>query len=252
MDIISTATMKGGVGKTTSAHAIASVLAREERVLLVDADPQATLTKAIGVNHPTTIFDVLMANAHPQTAIAIAADGLSIMPSQIELAEAEIAISGKMGREQLFGRMLAPLRNDFDVVIIDTPPSLGLLTINALVAARGVVVPTQPQAADLYGLREFLMTTIAQVQQFLNPNLDIIGVLVTQYMKRVNHHNEALAVMRDAQLPLLDAIIPRTVKVAEALGVGQSIVNYLPKNPAAIAYEAVAEEINQWRRSLQP
>ncbi|MCO5188938.1 MAG: ParA family protein [Anaerolineae bacterium] len=251
MHIISMATMKGGVGKTTSAHAVASVFAEHERVLLVDIDPQATLTKAIGVSHPHTLYDVLMGTARPQSAVALLSESLAIMPSQIEMAEAEIAISGRIGRERLLSRILAPLASEFDVAIIDTPPSLGLLTVNALVASRGVVVPTQPQAADLYGLREFLLTTIVQVQEFLNPILEVIGVLVTQYMKRVNHHREALVIMEQAELPLLDAVIPRTVKVAEALGVGESIVTYQPSHPASAAYVAVAEEINQWRRNLR-
>lgn len=245
------ATMKGGVGKTTSSHAVASVLAENERVLLVDSDPQATLTKAIGVNHPNTLFDALMGNANPLSIVAPLSDRLAIIPSQIEMAEAEIAISGKMGRERMLSRILKPLANEFDIVVIDTPPSLGLLTINALVAAHGVVVPTQPQAADLYGLREFLLTTIVQVQEFLNPNLDVIGVLVTQFMKRVNHHQEALDVMQEAELPLLKQVIPRTVKVAEALGMGNSIVATAPKHPAAQAYQAVVEEINEWRRNRQ-
>ena len=241
------ATMKGGVGKTTSAHAVATVLARKERVLLVDLDPQATLTKAIGVEHPLTLFDAFISKADPNSIIAPLDDRLSIIPSQIEMAEAEIAISGRMGRERLLADILAPLSSRFDVVVIDTPPSLGLLTINALVAAHGVVVPTQPQAADLYGLREFLMTTIAQVQQILNPSLDVIGVLVTQFIKRVNHHQEAIDIMKQAELPLFDAIIPRTVKVAEALGIGESIVNYHPSHPAAEAYIQLTKEINQWR-----
>jgi chromosome partitioning protein len=241
--------MKGGVGKTTSAHAVASVLAQSERVLLVDIDPQATLTKAIGVEHPHTLYDALMGTVRPEATVALLTDSLAIIPSQIKMAEAEIAISGRIGRERLLSRILAPLANEFDVAIIDTPPSLGLLTINALVASRGVVVPTQPQAADLYGLREFLLTTIVQVQEFLNPDLDIIGVLVTQYMQRVNHHREAIDIMEGANLPLLQSIIPRTVKVAEALGLGQSIVSYQPKHPAAAAYIAAAEEINQWRRN---
>jgi chromosome partitioning protein len=241
--------MKGGVGKTTSAHAVASVLARQERVLLVDLDPQATLTKAIGVNHPHTLFDALMNNAKPQAAVAVLGDRLAMIPSQIEMAEAEIAISGKIGRERLLSRILAPLDGEFDVVVIDTPPSLGLLTINALVASDGVIVPTQPQAADLYGLREFLLTTIVQVQEFLNPSLDLVGVLVTQFIKRVNHHREALEVMGEAGLPLFEAVIPRTVKVAEALGLGRSIVDYMPNHPAADAYEALTEEINAWRRN---
>jgi chromosome partitioning protein len=245
------ATMKGGVGKTTSAHAVASVLAQNERVLLVDIDPQATLTKAIGVEHPYTLYDALMGTVQPAATVALLTDSLAIIPSQIQMAEAEIAISGKIGRERLLSRILAPLSNEFDIAVIDTPPSLGLLTINALVASRGVIVPTQPQAADLYGLREFLLTTIVQVQEHLNPNLDIVGVLVTQYMKRVNHHREALAVMEQAGLPLLHPVIPRTVKVAEALGLGQSIVSYQPHHPAADAYRAITEEINQWRRNQQ-
>lgn len=243
------ATMKGGVGKTTSAHAVASVLARNERVLLVDIDPQATLTKAIGVEHPYTLYDALMGAARPAATVALLDERLAIIPSQIQLAEAEIAISGKIGRERLLARILATLDDAFDVAVIDTPPSLGLLTVNALVASSGVVVPTQPQAADLYGLREFLMTTIVQVQEFLNPSLDVIGVLVTQYMKRVNHHSEAVRIMQQAGLPLLQAVIPRTVKVAEALGVGESIVSYHPQHAAAEAYLSLAEEINQWRRN---
>lgn len=251
MDIICMATMKGGVGKTTTAHSVATALSQSEKVLIVDLDPQATLTKAIGVDQTHTIFDCLLSNEPIQQSIIRLSDNLAIVPSQIELAEAEIAISGKMGRERLLAKMLQPLKNEFDVVIIDTPPSLGLLTINALVASDGAVIPTQPQAADLYGLREFLLTTIVQVQEFLNPNLDVIGVVTTQVMKRVNHHKEAIAIMQEANIPLLKAMIPRSVKVAEALGMGQSVVTYEPKNPAAKAYMALSEEINEWRRNRQ-
>ena len=251
MDIICMATMKGGVGKTTTAHAVATRLAEKEKVVLVDLDPQATLTKAIGVSHEATIADCLMANTPAYKASVQVSERLTLIPSQIELAEAEIAISGKMGRERILERVLRPLSNDCDVVVIDTPPSLGLLTVNALVASQGAVIPTQPQAADLYGLREFLLTTIKQVQEFLNPNLEVIGIVTTQMMKRVNHHREAIAIMQEAQLPLFSTFIPRSVRVAEALGIGQSIVTYEPSNPAAKAYVELTEEINQWRRNRQ-
>jgi len=165
-------------------------------------------------------------------------------PADIALAGVELGLTSRLGRENVLKKALANV-TDYDLVIIDCPPSLGLLTVGALVAADGVMVPTQPQSADLRGLALFL-DTVEQIKEELNPDLELLGVLVTFYDTRLNHHKAALEAMQSAGLPVIDVIVGRSVRVAEAAGLSQSVVTFEPWNPQAENYRQLAEVVGKW------
>lgn len=257
MQTIAVANHKGGTGKTATAHALGEALARGtesargRRVLLVDTDPQNSLTGACGIRDAAgqSLAEVL-GGAKPGTVEAAAAirplgERLSILPADIALARTELGLVSRLGRESVLKRTLATVGRDFDVCIIDCPPSLSILTVNALAAAQGAIVPTQPQAADLRGLGLFL-ETISQVREALNPELALLGVLLTFCEGRLVHHQEAIELMAKAGLPLMTTRIGRSVRVAEAAGMGQSVVTYEPGNPRAAEYGALAAEVATW------
>jgi chromosome partitioning protein len=150
-----------------------------------------------------------------------------------------------MGRENVLKKALASVGDTFDVALIDCPPSLSLLTVNALTAADAVLIPTQPQAVDLRGLRLFL-STLDNIRQELNPELQTLGILPTFFDSRLTHHKEAIGAMERAGLPLMNVRIGRSVRVAEAAANGETVVTFEPKNPQAQAYRELAEEIHQW------
>jgi chromosome partitioning protein len=253
MRTLAVANHKGGVGKTATAHALGAILAGEcaRRVLLIDVDPQASLTGACGAyggSGAASLADVI-GDAQPGAA-ALAdtlrelAPGLWLAPADISLAVSELGLVARMGRESVLRKALAQVGRRFDVCLIDTPPGLGLLTVNALVAADAVLVPTQPQGADLRGLRLFL-DTIDRVRD-LNPRLVILGILPTFYDGRLNHHRDALEAMRAAGLPVMAVTIGRSVRVAEAAAAGQALPTYAPDNPQTAAYRDLAKVIDAW------
>lgn len=251
MHTISIANQKGGVGKTATAHALGVVLAGQgQRVLLVDVDPQSSLTQACGVNDAAgrSLADVLGGSTRGTLSmsdvIVNLEDGLDLAPADIALAGVELGLTSRLGRENVLKKALANV-TDYDLCIIDCPPSLGLLTVGALVAADGVMVPTQPQSADLRGLALFL-GTLEQIKEELNPDLELLGVLVTFYDRRLNHHKAALEAMQGAELPVIDVIVGRSVRVAEAAGLSQSVVTFEPRNPQAENYRQLAEVVKQW------
>jgi chromosome partitioning protein len=252
MKTIALANHKGGVGKTATAHALGTVLATEGwRVLLVDIDPQASLTGACGQDDTAgrsmaeVLGDTDAGTLELRQIARRLAPNLTLAPSDIALASTELALVVRLGREMVLRQALDLVAADFDVALIDCPPSLSLLTVNALTAADGVVVPTQPQAADLRGLRLFL-ATLDKVRVALNPRLALLGVLVTFYDGRLLHHQEACSVMAAAGLPLFDTRIGRSVRVAEAVGVGESIMTFEPDNARAGEYRGFAQEVAGW------
>jgi len=254
---ISIANMKGGVGKTATAHALGVLLSEHRRVLLVDADPQSSLTAACGIKDAEghSLAEVIgLTQPGTVTLSDICREltpTLHIAPSDIALAQCELALTVRLGREQVLSRILATIEGKYDLVIIDCPPSLSLLTVNALVASNGVLIPTQPQITDLRALRLFF-ASVANVKTALNPELQIVGVLPTFYNAQYNHHQEALAAMRQAGFPVLPLQIGRSVRVAEAAGAGLSIVTYDPTNPQALAYREIARVIESWLNQNDP
>ena len=248
MGILAIANQKGGTGKTATAQNLAASLADDLRVLLVDLDPQASLTGAVLPEAPNgaTLADVMRGKAQAQDAIHHAGP-LDIIPASIELASVETELINKIGRENVLRRALSPL--DYDLIVIDCPPSLSLLTVNALTAAGGVIVPTQPQAQDLRGLALF-MDTVQQVKQ-LNPALDLLGILPTFYDARLNHHTQAIEAMRAAGLPVMNVRIKRSIRIAEAAGLSQSLKAYEPRNPQNESYTKLGKAVKQWLKSKQ-
>jgi chromosome partitioning protein len=175
-------------------------------------------------------------------------DDLAIVPADIALAGAELGLTGRLGRENVLKKALAKVSNNYDLAIIDCPPSLGLLTVGALVAADAALVPTQPQIVDLRGLQLFV-DTLDMIKADLNPDLEIMGALVTFYDSRLIHHKAAIEAMQSAGLPMMQTTIGRSVRVAEAAGGGQTVITYAPANPRAQEYKDLAEEVLTWLKN---
>lgn len=250
MQIIAISNHKGGVGKTATTHALGAGLAeRGQRVLIVDLDPQASLSGACGLSgSDPSLADVLGGDKAGKVAMSAIikplTDNLSLAPSDLSLAGTERGLYQRLGRENVLKRALETVGGAYDVCLIDCAPSLSLLVVNALNAANGVLIPTQPAAADLRGLKMFF-STLDDMQE-LNPALEVIGILPTFYDGRLNHHTAAIESLTEAGYPILSARIGRSVKVQEAAGHAESITDYDPENKRAQEYNQLAEEINQW------
>jgi len=251
--VIAFANQKGGVAKTTSTLNLGVAL-REQgcRVLCIDLDPQGNLTMSQGLNPDTieqSMFDVLVHRLPLEQVIEHRE--IDIAVASIELAGAELALSSQIGRERALEKALAPVKERYDYILMDTPPSLGLLTINAFVAASGVIVPVQTEYLSLRGLVQ-LQNTLEMVREHLNPNVQIIGILPTMYDKRVTHSREADELLRENFGDLVYSTrIRKTIRFAEAPVKGSSVLAYEPAGEAAQLYRDLAKEVLSGEKSRQ-
>jgi chromosome partitioning protein len=245
--ILAVSNQKGGVGKTTTAINLAASLALADRsVLLVDVDPQGNLTSGVGLKAQAskgpTIYDALMGTA-PLPELSTAVDKMKLVPANRHLAGAEIELVTMEERESRLTKCLAGVRDKYDYILIDTPPSLGLLTLNALVAADAVIVPLHCEYFALEGIAD-LVATIRRVRASLNPRLDILGVLLTMYDDRTNLGQQVASDIRSFFAEkVFTSVIPRNVRLGEAPSHGLPVLLYDVKSKGAEAYVSLAREV---------
>lgn len=246
--IIALSNQKGGVGKTTSAVNIAASLAAAEyRVLLVDFDPQGNASSALGIEARTltpSSYEMLIQEADPAACVVkTELRFLDLVPANQELIGAEIELVSALGREHRLKDALSLLQHNYDYILIDCPPALGLLTVNALVAAHGVLVPLQCEYFALEGLSQ-LMKTVELVKKFLNPRLELEGILLTMFDRRNNlSHQVEVDVREHFKDLVLSTRIPRNVKLGEAPSHGKPIILYDISSPGALSYMEAAQEL---------
>lgn len=245
--VIAFCNQKGGVGKTTTAINLASYLAlASKKVLLIDIDPQGNATSGLGIDKHSiknSVYNILIDEADPKSIlINTQIPNLSLFPSNLSLTGAEVELVGILGREHRLKKALVPLLNDFDFILIDCPPSLGLLTINALSAANSVLIPIQCEYYALEGLSQ-LVNTVNLVKENINPDLFVEGVLLTMADYRTNLTNEVIGeVKKFFKTQVYNTVIPRNIRLAEAPGFGKPIAIYDKNSIAAKKYEDFMNE----------
>jgi chromosome partitioning protein len=240
---------KGGVGKTTSTINLGAALAEYgRRVLLVDFDPQGALSVGLGVQPQQldqTIYNVIMEReiGVADVVMRTTVDGMDLLPSNIDLSAAEVQLVAEVGREHTLVRVLRPLIEHYDYILVDCQPSLGLLTVNALAAADGVIIPLECEFFSLRGVA-LLIDTIDKVRERLNPKLEITGILPTMFDPRTLHCREVMARVVEAFGDVVfDAVINRTVRFPETTVAGEPITRWAPRSAGAKAYRELAREV---------
>jgi chromosome partitioning protein len=247
--VFAVANQKGGVAKTTTVHALGVALVEMgRRVLLVDLDPQGCLTFSVGVDPndlPKSLHDVFV-HRTPAAEVLLKVGDLHVLPATIDLAGTEVHLLTRAGREYALARALDPIKNDYDVILIDCPPSLGVLTINGLTAADEVLVPLQCETLSHRGVGQ-LLETIDDVRAYTNPNLKVRGVIATMFDGRTRLGREVLDDVRTTYgITVLEPPVPKSVRVAEAPGKGRSVLQHARRSASADAYRSLAAELEPW------
>lgn len=254
MRIIAVVNHKGGVGKTTTTINLGSALQEQgKRVLLVDMDPQASLTTSLVTPSPDllnfTLSELIESVCNREeisySTTIVTAEGMDVIPSKIDLCGSEIALQSVISRETVVKRLLKPLRDQYDYILLDCPPSLGVLTVNALSAADSVIIPVNPDYYSPQGLK-LLLRTIGDMQDTINPTLTIEGILISKTDRRASFYKDVQLILDDLRklYPVFDTSIPLGVAAAEAPTLRMSVIHHQAMSPVAKAYKELAREVS--------
>ena len=247
--VFAVANQKGGVAKTTTVHALGSALVEQgRRVLLVDLDPQGCLTFSLGIDPndlPRSLHEVFV-DRTPAVEVMLKVGDIHLLPATIDLAGAEMQLLTRAGREYALTRALEPIKDDYDIVLVDCPPSLGVLTINGLTAANEVLIPLQCETLSHRGVGQ-LLETIEDVRSYTNPGLKVRGVIATMFDGRTKLGRQVLEDVKTRyNVDVLQPPVPKSVKVAEAPGKGRSVLQHASRSASAEAYRSLAAILEPW------